>query len=173
MEKLDLLQLEADLRANYNRYAEGLDNKNWQQVRDCFADEVFLDYGPIVDPEGSPDTPRSADEWVANLQRNIGGFDLTRHTICNHRVHMDGDRARCTAYLVADHILFQNPQLPIVGPDDIATVVGEYTNQYQRVGGDWKISRSKLDIKWSSGNIGLFQQAVERYLAAEVSLESV
>ncbi|MFV8783127.1 nuclear transport factor 2 family protein [Microbulbifer sp. SA54] len=173
MERLDRLQLEADLRANYYRYAEGLDNKDWQQVRDCFAEEVFLDYGPIVDPGGSPDQPRPADDWVATLQRNIGGFDLTRHTICNHRVEVDGENVRCTAYLVADHIILQDSQMPIAGPDNIATVVGEYTNQYRHVGGEWKIFRSRLDIKWSSGNIALFQQAAERFLMADVIPESV
>lgn len=164
MSEHNLLQLESDFIASYNAYAEGLDTKNWQQVRNCFADEIYIDYGVIIDPHGSPDKPKNADDWVAQLQANIGGFDTTRHTISNHRVVAAGDALRCTAYLVADHIMFPHPEMPIVGPENIATVVGEYTNHYKRIGVEWKIYKSKLDIHWSTGNIDLFRQAVEKGL---------
>lgn len=165
MSNHDFLQLESACRASYNRYAEGLDSKDWEQVRTCFADEVCLDYGPVIDPEGSPETPRSADDWVKQLQLNIGGFDSTRHTITNHRTSLVGEVATCKAYLIADHVMFQDPAMPIVGPKDVATVTGEYTNQYKQINGEWKIIKSKLAMKWSTGNIALFQQAVEKTLA--------
>jgi len=165
MSEHNFLQLESDFRASYNRYAQGLDSKDWALVRSCFADDVIIDYGVVIDPTGSPDLPRKADDWVGNLQMNIGGFDGTRHTITNHRVKVDGDALSCTAYLVADHIMFPDPAMPIVGPEHIATVVGEYTNFYQQIDGGWKIVKSKLDIHWSTGNIDLFRQAVEKVMA--------
>lgn len=162
MTEVNLLQLEAECIASYNAYAKGLDSKNWDQVRNCFADEVYLDYGPIIDPNGSPDIPKTGNDWVAQLQFNIGGFDATRHTITNHRVSVEGDSVTCRAYLIADHVMLPDPTMPIIGPESIATVVGEYTNQYRRIGSDWKIFKSKLDIHWSSGNIDLFRQAIEK-----------
>ncbi|GMG88376.1 nuclear transport factor 2 family protein [Biformimicrobium ophioploci] len=167
MSKMDFLQLESDFRASYNAYAEGLDSKDWAKVRTCFADDVYLDYGPIIDPTGSPDRPRSADEWVKQLHLNIGGFDLTRHTITNHRVSVEGDSFSCKAYLIADHIMFKDPAMPITGPDDVATVIGEYTNHYRQVSGEWKIFRSRLDIHWSTGNIDLFAEALKRVTKLE------
>ncbi|WP_346839460.1 nuclear transport factor 2 family protein [Microbulbifer sp. SAOS-129_SWC] len=146
--------------ANYNRYAEGLDSKNWGQVRSCFADEVYIDYGVIVDPDGDPGIAKKSDDWVRQLQHNIGGFDKTRHTISNHRVLLGGESPSCRAYLVADHVMFPDPTLPIAGAVDIATVIGEYTNHYRLIGKQWKIYKSKLDIHWSTGNIELFAKAV-------------
>jgi hypothetical protein len=158
----NLLRLQSECIASYNAYAKGLDGKNWVQVRNCFADDVYIDYGPIIDPNGSPDKPKISDEWVAQLQFNIGGFDATRHTITNHRVSVDGESVSCSAYLIADHIMFSDPAMPIVGPESIATVIGEYTNHYRRVGNELKIFKSKLDIHWSTGNIDLFRQAIEK-----------
>ena len=75
-------------------------------VRDCFADQVFIDYGSISDPTGSPDVGRDADEWLKVLQGVINGFDITRHAISNHRVTISDGVVNCRAYLSADHIIF-------------------------------------------------------------------
>ncbi|WP_101758042.1 nuclear transport factor 2 family protein [Oceanicoccus sp. KOV_DT_Chl] len=161
----NFLQLESDFRANYNAYAQGLDTKNWDLVRSCFADEIYIDYGFISAPTGAPEVPRRADDWLMQLQMAINGFDITRHTITNHRLTVDGESLSCTAYLIADHIIFPDPEVHIIGPENIATVVGEYKNNYKKVDGLWKISKSALDVHWSSGNIELFDQAVAKAMS--------
>ena len=83
MSKQELSTLSSEFIASYNAYAEGLDEKNWEKVRNCFADEVFIDYGVIVDPDGDPRVPKKADDWVAQLQKNIGGFDNSDIRGCN------------------------------------------------------------------------------------------
>lgn len=171
MSKANTLTLEQGAIASYNAYAEGLDSKDWAQVRRCFADEVYIDYGVIIDPEGDPAVPKRADDWVAQLKHNIGGFDITRHTISNHRFNTDGELPSCTAYLVADHVILPDPLMPIASAEDIATVIGEYTNQYQRINNEWKIVKSKLDIHWSTGNIALFAQAIARGEVKPVEVE--
>ena len=55
--------------------------------------------------------------------------------------------------------------MPIVGPQDVVTVVGEYTNHYRQIDGAWKICKSELAVNWSHGNIALFTAATERVLA--------
>jgi len=150
---------------NYNNYAEGLDSKNWSLVRACFADEVLIDYGSISAPTGDPKVPRRADDWLKILQGVINGFDITRHTITNHRVKSSDAGVSCTAYLTADHVIFPNPEMPIVGPQDVVTVVGEYTNHYAQVEGVWKICKSELVVNWSHGNMALFTAATDRVIA--------
>jgi hypothetical protein len=147
---------------NYNNYAKGLDSKDWPLVRACFDDEVFIDYGSLSAPSGDPAVPRRADEWMGYLQGVINGFDITRHTITNHRCTISASGVSCSAYLTADHVVFPNPDLPIVGDQDVVTVVGEYTNHYTQIDGDWRICRSELAVHWSSGNIELFTKATER-----------
>lgn len=159
---IDSPELRNALIENYNLYAEGLDSKNWSLVRNCFADQVYIDYGGISDPTGSPDVARQSDDWLKVLQGVINGFDITRHSITNHRFQIDGDTVSCTAYLSADHVIFANPEMPIVGGEEIVTVVGEYTNQYLHDGDGWKICHSRLVVNYSTGNVVLFGQALER-----------
>jgi len=141
---------------NYNRYAQGLDSKDWAMVRECFADEVYIDYGELSAPTGPADVPRRADDWMTYLQSVINRFDITRHTITNHRFDLAGEAVSCRAYLIADHVKFADPAVPWVGPEDVVTAVGEYTNHYRLEAGGWKICRSALVVNWSSGNMALF-----------------
>lgn len=159
---LEELALRSALVDSYNNYAEGLDSKNWPLVRDCFADEVLIDYGEISAATGAPDKPRRADDWMKHLKSVINGFDITRHTITNHRVAISDGAISCRAYLTADHVLFADPALPVVGDDEVVTVVGEYTNHYVLVGDRWKICKSALVVNWSRGNMALFATAPER-----------
>ena len=110
---LEELQIRHALIDSYNHYAEGLDSKNWPMVRDCFADEVIIDYGEISAATGSPDEPRLADDWMKHLKSVINGFDITRHTITNHRFVISDGEISCRAYLTADHVLFADPAQPM------------------------------------------------------------
>ena len=141
---------------NYNAYAQGLDSKDWSLVRSCFADEVYIDYGELSASSGDAAVPRRADDWLGYLQSVINSFDITRHAITNHRVTITTGEISCRAYLSADHVRFPNAELPVVGPDDVVTVVGEYNNHYAQIDGDWKICRSELLVNWSAGNLSLF-----------------
>ena len=61
---IDANTIKNELAESYSRYAEGLDSKNWDMVRFCFADEIYIDYGDISAPTGAPEVPRRADEWM-------------------------------------------------------------------------------------------------------------
>ena len=152
------------LIANYNNYAQGIDTKDWSMVRDCFADEVFIDYGALSASTGDPAVPRQADDWVKHLQSVINGFSITQHAITNHRFCISSTEVSCRAYLSADHVIFSNPEVPVIEDQDVVTVVGEYNNHYIEIDGDWKILRSELAVHWSHGNIELFVAAGERAL---------
>ena len=156
------MQIMNALIDNFNNYAQGLDSKDWPLVRACFADKVLIDYGPLSAPSGDPTVPREADDWMKYLQGVINGFDITRHTITNHRPTITDTTVSCSAYLVADHVIFASPDLPLISPEEVVTVVGEYTNWYERGGEGWKICRSKLVINWNSGNAALLATAMER-----------
>lgn len=159
---LEQLEIRHAMIDNFNAYAQGLDSKDWDLVRSCFADRVFIDYGPVSDPTGSPDVARDSDGWMKVLQGVINGFDITRHAITNHRPLISDQSVSCTAYLVADHVIFPDPGMPIVTPADVVTVTGEYTNWYERAGSQWKICRSKLVINYTGGNVALLGQAMQR-----------
>ena len=155
----------ADIIETYNHYAEGLDSKNWPLVRSCFSDEIYIDYGSLSEPTGSPDVPRRADDWMKVLQGAINGFDITRHIITNHRFSFSRESVTCRAYLLADHVIFSDPDAPVVGEQDVVTVVGEYTNTHERGPEGWKIRKSNLVVSYTTGNMALFSRAQERAAA--------
>ena len=158
-----------DLADSYSDYAQGIDSKNWNLVRACFADEILIDYGDLSVSSGPPEVPRRADDWMSSLQAVINGFDVTRHAITNHRVHVDeSGMISCRAYLSADHVIYPDPEVRIISAQDVVTVVGEYNNYYELIAGSWKIVKSELNVEWTSGNVGLLEVAVKR--AAENSV---
>jgi hypothetical protein len=148
------LGLRAALLDSFHRYAEGLDTRNWALVRSCFADEIFIDYGAISAPSGTPDVPRRADDWLQVLQGVIHAFDRTRHAMSNARFSITPQCVNCRIQVCADHVVYPNPHR-IIGPQDVVTVVGEYSNDYAAIDGAWKIVFSRLDVWWTTGNIAL------------------
>ena len=150
----------------YNAYAEGVDTKNWAMVRNCFADEVMIDYQPGAH-DRDPNVPWPADEWVGGIKAVINGFDITRHIIANHRFERDGDAVICRAYLTADHIIWKHgePEEPNAAPDELSRVVGEYTNRCQNIDGAWKVVASRLTVTYSTGPDELFVTAMQRAAA--------
>jgi len=161
----EILEIRNAMIDSYNRYAQGLDTKDWAMVRSCFADRVFIDYAGVSEATGSADVARASDDWMPVLQGVINGFDITRHLITNHRPVITEQEVSCTAYLVADHVIFPDPQVTIVTPADVVTVTGEYTNRYERIGGEWKICYSKLVMNYTGGNVDLLARAMERAAA--------
>ena len=149
----------------YNAYAEGIDTKNWQMVRECFADQVVLDYGEVNPAAGDPDSPRQADDWIPVLQSVINGFDRTRHIISNHRFRDCEDGIECRAYLHADHLILEEDQMSAATPEQVITIVGEYTNVFRCEDAQWKIVRSKLSMEYALGNESLFGVAATRAAA--------
>lgn len=146
----------------YSNYATGLDTKNWAMVRECFCDEVYIDYGSISAPTGDPAIPRKADDWLQILTGTLAGFDMTQHSITNHRYEFMGDSVRCTAYLVAEHLMFDSPMMPLANDGQFITVSGYYTNDYVVERGHWRIAKSMLAVTWMRGDPGLFEKAVQR-----------
>jgi len=160
-------EIRAAIIENYNAYAEALDSKNWPMVRECFADQVYLDYGGLSDATGSSDVARPSDEWIPALQSVINGFDITRHTITNHRFEFSGDSVTCRAYLTAEHVIYPNPEITIASEQDVVTVVGEYTNTYEQGVNGWKICKSKLEMNYTRGNVALLGEAITRAAAQQ------
>lgn len=163
MKNVEQLALESAMIDSFNRYAQGLDTKDWDMVLSCFADNIFIDYGPVIDPAGNVDVPRSSASWIEIMRGNIGGFDFTRHTITNHRCTINENELSCKAYLIADHVIFPDQTMPAISAKDVVTFVGEYTNRYQKTSEGLKITHSKLDMHWCNGPLELFAEAQQRW----------
>ncbi|WP_166906334.1 nuclear transport factor 2 family protein [Mycobacterium sp. DL440] len=130
------------------RYATGVDSRDWQLFRTCFADEVEGDYSSVF---GTPPARLSADEFVAMIAPVMTVLTATQHMITNLVITFeDEDHANVDAYVRAIHY-----NAAADGGTE-QTVYGYYTNAFVRTVDGWRISKLKLTSRIQTGNPGVF-----------------
>jgi len=154
-DQLQLLQDRADISDVVNQYATGADRRDWDLYRACFTDSVDIDFTSF---SGGEAETMSGDDWVNRVWHLLPGFDATQHNSSNHVHTIDGDKATCVSYMVAEHIY------AVDEGESSVTLGGYYTNSLVRTAEGWKICRCQLDVTWQRGNETLFALAGERAL---------
>ena len=151
---VEALLARAEVSDVVHRYATGIDRRNWELFRSCFADRLELDFTSWSG--GEPRTVE-ADEWAAGVKGTLSGFDATQHVSSNHVHQIAGDEATCVSYMMALHHLVDD------GQRLMHAIGGYYTNRLRRSAGGWKIHGCKLTVTWEMGDRGLFQVARARW----------
>lgn len=130
------------------RYATGVDSRDWELFRSCFADELEGDYSSVF---GTPPVRLGADEFVAMIAPVMSALTATQHMITNLAVSFDdSDHATVVAYVRAIH----HNAAAEGGTEQ--TVYGYYTNAFVRTGEGWRISKVKLTSRIQTGNPAVF-----------------
>ena len=112
------------------RYAAGVDDRNMEQYRDCFADNVeIVGFGP--------ETLTGADNWVEDVKNKLEAFGETQHMLGPQLVDIDGDKASTRVDVQAMHYLKTKP-------DSQLTLWATYLTDYRCIDGAWKIVRHEL-----------------------------
>jgi hypothetical protein len=137
-------------------YGAGMDRCDWTRLRSCFTDRIELD---LSSWSGHPATTLDADIFVANAREGMSGFDATEHQITDHAIIRDGERALCTANLVAHHFFANTKE------EGLCTLGGYYSNMFVREQSRWKIAALKLTVTWSMGNRHVFELARQKWIA--------
>lgn len=145
---------ESDLRDLIHRYAFGLDTRDWELWRSVFADTVTMDmsdYQPDREPR-----PAAAERVVAGARVLFAGFDGSQHFIGSHRYAIDGDRARITAHMRAEHWMTTGKG------SDRYTMFGTYHDEAVRTADGWKLESVRLMLLREEGNRYLMAEAARR-----------
>lgn len=115
------------IRAVLDRYAAGIDRKDWDLFASCFTDDVTADYGKNGQYAGRDGFVDAFD----HMHRDPVGATL--HRITNHDITVDGDTAHAISYFDAvlrvEHKGFQ-----------LLHVIGTYTDDLRRGDDGWRIS---------------------------------
>ena len=119
----DLLEIEA-IRQLKMRYCLGLDSKDWELYRSCFADSARLGGGVPGSDLAAPQLV-GPDEWVASVVRTVGTLK-TLHTIHGSIVEITGPHSA--------RGLWQYTQR------GWGRTGGYYTEEYAKEDGAWKIT---------------------------------
>ena len=114
------------------RYASGIDRRDWQLFRSCFADQCEADYGDV----GSW---RSGDEIADFMKEMHEPLGPTLHRITNQVVELRGDD-EATARSYVDAL--------VMGPDNgpANRVDGYYDDELVRDAGGWRITRRRFTM---------------------------
>jgi len=132
-----------------SRYANMADTKNWDELpSSVLCDEFFCDFSSLGTPAGT----LTRDAWCQGAKRVFAGWTATHHSITNHRIAVDGDRATIRAHIRAEH--WAPPEVAAGGPN-CWLVVGFYDNVSVRTPEGWRLSSVTLTATYQE-NAALF-----------------
>lgn len=136
-----------------NQLFIGVDERNWEQVSNVFADKVLLDYTSMAGGEPALLTSQQIiDSWKGVLP----GFDKTHHQLGNYLVEGDSSSIKVFCYGTATHYLANE------SGKNVWTVVGTYNLELSEANGVLKITAMKFNMKYMDGNSDLAQMAQKR-----------
>ncbi len=119
------------------RYCSSVDSKDFEAVRQLFADDATASYG------GS-DWIQGADTIVAWLRAMTAEQTYQHHLLSVYHVDLDetGDEATALSYLVSH-------QIGAADPDTVLQLVSRYYDTLRRVDGTWRITKKEYVIGWA------------------------
>ncbi len=136
---IQLLLDERDITAVLHRYAAALDQKDWELFSTCFLPDASAHYETIGLLEGYPAIEALCRSALGNMSR-------TQHLIGNVDISVDGDIAKSSCYLHAQHVR------PMTSGGDTNIIAGRYDDDLVRTARGWRIRRRKLQVWWTFGN---------------------
>lgn len=123
-----------------------LDLRDWQHVRDAFADHVDVDYSSLF---GAPPATVSSDDQIGAWRSFVGAFDATQHLtgpfIASER---QGDVLGC-ASVRGYHRIAGAPG------GDTWMVAGIYQARFVHRRAGWRIIGLTLKVLYQDGNLDL------------------
>jgi len=142
MSDIEALLAEREIIALAVRYADAIDEKDWDRFRTCFTDEVAIDSSAL---RGIPPSTLGVDAWVRRVRSSVEVFEVTLHYLSNQQVTIRGDEASCYSYMYAQHLR------RLDGAEERFVVHGAYTHAMRRTAEGWRISGVKVDFKIRDG----------------------
>ncbi|RMI29261.1 nuclear transport factor 2 family protein [Nocardia stercoris] len=127
------------------RFALGQDTADREMFASAFAEDAELDFRPAAARwGGSPPVMAGRDTIVTTILTMFAGRVKTTHQVTNARITIDGDTARMTALVEAQHLL-------IAEPARHALLKNPYELDLVRDGDRWLIRRMRIDNTWYTG----------------------
>ena len=127
MEPRDLVDIHLIEQVKY-RYVRGLDHKDWDLFRSCFADDATASYGGRLEFS-------SADEIVDYMRATLGPSMITLHQVHQPEITVSGDTA-VGLWGLMDRVIMTEYRLLLDG-------ASTYHDRYVRgADGQWRISHT-------------------------------
>ncbi|NUW38422.1 nuclear transport factor 2 family protein [Nonomuraea sp. SMC257] len=129
-----------------HRFGLGQDLKDEELFASAFAADAELDFRPAAAKWGGrPPLMRGRDAIVSTILALFGDRVDTTHQVTNPRVAVDGDTARLTALVEAQHLLAADHAT-------FALLKNPYDVELVRDGEGWAVRRMTIDNTWYTGD---------------------
>lgn len=136
----------AEILDTLYRFGLGQDLKDPELFASSFAAEAELDFAPAAEKwGGKPPLMVGRDTIVTTILGLFTGRMDTTHQVTNARITVDGDTARLTALVEAQHILTADR-------GTFALLKNPYDVDLVRDGHRWVIRRLRIDNAWYTGD---------------------
>ncbi|WP_245231810.1 nuclear transport factor 2 family protein [Streptomyces novaecaesareae] len=136
----------AEITDALHRFALGQDLKDRELFASAFTADAELDFRPAAVRWGAePPLMTGRDTIVDTILAMFTGRVDTTHQVTNPRIGIDGNTARLTALVEAQHLLTD-------GSGTHALLKNPYTVDLVRDGGRWLIRRMRIDNTWLTGD---------------------
>ncbi len=126
-----------DIKQLKSRYCHLVDAGNWDELETLWSEDAMCDYGFFGAYTGRAEI---MNDFFRGQVASVSSFNA--HMVHNPIIEVAGDCASACWYLTAHTTLRPHNQA--------VWVMGVYHDQYQRIGGDWKITSLKVDFKYFS-----------------------
>ncbi|MBF6181584.1 nuclear transport factor 2 family protein [Nocardia otitidiscaviarum] len=128
------------------RFGLGQDLQDKELFASAFAVDAELDFQPAAAAWGGVVPLMTGRDAIVTtiLDGFVGRVDTT-HQVTNPRIVVDGDTARLTALVEAQHLL-------TVEHDTFALLKNLYDVELVRDGGRWLLRRIRIDNVWYQGD---------------------
>ncbi len=128
------------------RFALGQDLKDAALFASAFAADAELDFRPAAARwGGNPPLMVGRDTIVTTILDSFTGRVDTTHQVTNPRIAVDGDTARLTALVEAQHLLSADHST-------FALLKNPYDVELVRDGRRWVVRRMRIDNTWYRGD---------------------
>ena len=129
-----------------HRFALGQDLKDAALFASAFAADAELDFRPAAARwGGNPPLMVGRDTIVTTILDSFTGRVDTTHQVANPRIAMDGDTARLTALVEAQHLLSADHST-------FALLKNPYDVELVRDGRRWVVRRMRIGNTWYRGD---------------------
>ena len=130
----ELRDIEA-LKTLKARYCHLVDAGRWDELAELLTEDATCDYAFFGRYTGRDEI---VNKFFRELVASASSFNA--HMVHNPLIELAGDRARGTWYLTA--------QTTIQPVDQAVWVMGIYRDEFERVGGSWKIKSIRFEFKY-------------------------
>jgi 3-phenylpropionate/cinnamic acid dioxygenase small subunit len=128
----------SDIIAVLDAYAEALDSRRWNLLREAFCNDAHFDFGEW--------TATTRTDAIAAIRRYLDACGPTQHLLGNYRIAIDGDQATSRVYVRAFHLGIESAQ------NKTYEMGGEYQDELIRTKSGWRIAKRKGIPFWEQGS---------------------